>query len=241
MPTKLSHPSNMNPNYTDITVILDKSGSMAGIAKDTIIGFNAFLREQQEAKGIATLSLWQFNDKSSLHINARDIKKVDPLSYASYTPVGGTALLDTMANAIETTGIRIGSMPEEIRPAKVVVLIITDGEENCSRYSTYSKIQQLVLHQREIYKWEFVFMGANIDSFKIGEAIGVFAANTINYANNSAGTSELFKAMGANTSAFRSGSKISMDFEPAQYAAQMSAGSTANPQFPPPPASTTTP
>lgn len=213
-----------NKNHTDITIVLDRSGSMSSVAADTIGGFNRFLADQKKAAGTATITLNQFDDQHERVLDAVDIQKAQDLTHQSFVPRGSTALLDAMGRAITDTGKRLDALPEKDRPEKVVFVTITDGQENASSEFSRAKIFQMVKHQREKYAWEFVFLGANQDAIAVGASIGVSVANTMTYASNSAGVASAYTAMASNLTSFRSGSKKAMDFEDLQKKAQADAG-----------------
>lgn len=166
---------------TDITVVLDRSGSMELIKSDTIGGFNGFLAKQQELDSNTRFSMVQFNNHSSTIYSAVKIKSVDPLTNNGFRPMGGTALLDALGRTIDATGIRLRMMDTEDRPDNVIFVIITDGEENSSRQFTRRQIFDKISHQQSVYKWEFVFLGANQDAIKEASAIGIPVYNSLSY------------------------------------------------------------
>jgi uncharacterized protein YegL len=172
----------MKEGLTEIVAILDKSGSMADLTNDTIGGYNTFIEQQQKIPGEAILStvLFSIGREIVLH-NRVNIKSVKPISVEQYSTGGGTALLDAMGRAIRYIGRTLSDTPEEKRPSKVVFFIITDGEENSSVEYTYEKIKHMVEHQRTKYSWEFLFMGANIDSFSVAASIGISQDRAYNY------------------------------------------------------------
>ena len=165
----------MNDNLTEIVAILDRSGSMEKLTNDTIGGFNTFLKQQKEIPGEAALTTVLFND-SYLRLHDRaDIKKVKPMTKKNYAASGNTALLDAMGKTINDIGLKLHNTPENERPCKVIFFIITDGEENASKEFTNDKIKEMVELQRKTYSWEFIFLGANIDSFSAAGAMGISA------------------------------------------------------------------
>jgi uncharacterized protein YegL len=181
----------MKENFTSINVVIDKSGSMGHLVSDTIGGFNRFLAEQKAEPGTASFSLCLFSvDNKLTHYN--DINEVQDLNYETYAPGGGTALLDALGKTINEVGTKLAALPEEERPSKVVVVVITDGEENSSKEFTKSQIKEMISHQEEKYNWSFSFMGANMDSVKEGSTIGVRTANAVNYSASSKGTAKLY-------------------------------------------------
>src|ERR1700678_698168 len=148
----------MKDNFTSINVIIDASGSMQGLRNDTIGSFNTFLQEQKDVPGEAVFTLCTFNTTYHLVHDFVKLATVPNLDPKSYAPEGGTALLDAIGQTIDTVGAKLAAMPEEERASKVVVLIITDGEENMSRRYTPEQIKTMVKHQEDVYNWTFCFM-----------------------------------------------------------------------------------
>jgi Mg-chelatase subunit ChlD len=179
-----------NTDLTDITYIIDRSGSMQPLANDAIGGFNKFLDDQQKAPGEATLSLVLFDHEVLVPYHGVPIKEVKPLDGKTYQPRGSTALLDAVAIAIDRTGDRLKVMKEEDRPEKVMVIIMTDGHENASTDITRAELKAKIEHQEKAYSWNFVFMGANQDSFAAAVKLGIRADMAANFAPSSVGTQE---------------------------------------------------
>ena len=170
-------------NYTHIALVLDRSGSMESIRDATIAGTNAFIKSQQEAPGgRCTFSLVTFNDYHQLERDFDPVGLVTPLSRETYAPGGNTALRDALGWTIEETGRRLSAMPESIRPSKVLIVTQTDGYENASRTYSVQRLQDLVNTQQNQFAWQFVYLGANQDSFAVAQSYGIRAANTINFA-----------------------------------------------------------
>jgi uncharacterized protein YegL len=199
-------------NFTSINVIVDASGSMAGLTTDTIGNFNTFLKEQKEFPGEAVFTLCTFNTDYRLPHDFVKIASVPNLSNKTYTPQGGTALLDAMGTTIESVGRKLAAMPEDERPSKVIFLIITDGHENSSKRFTAEQIKGMVEHQKDVYSWEFVFMGANIDAIGTGTSLGISAMNSVNYSADSIGTHQLYKSISENMSTYRGSTSSRADF-----------------------------
>lgn len=190
-------------NFTSINVIIDESGSMQGLAHDTIGSFNQFLAEQKEVPGEAAFTLCTFNVDYRLVHDFIKLGTVPVLDNTVYRPSGGTALLDAVGTTIDSVGAKLAAMPEDERPSKVIFLIITDGEENQSHTFTKEQIRAKVEHQREAYKWEFVFIGANVDAFHEGQALGVSAQNSVAYTASKGGTHQLYNAVSSNLRSYR--------------------------------------
>lgn len=199
-------------NFTSINVIIDASGSMSHLAHDTIGNFNTFLKEQKEFPGEAVFTLCTFNTDYHLVHDFVKIAGVPNLGAKTYIPQGGTALLDAMGTTIDSVGRKLAGLPEDERPSKVIFLIITDGHENSSKRFDASQIKAMVEHQKDIYSWEFVFMGANIDAIAAGTNLGISMQNTLNYAPTAAGTHDLYKSISENMSSYRGSNSSRADF-----------------------------
>lgn len=154
----------MNKEYTHITLVVDRSGSMSSCRKVAEEGINGFLRDQlkdtTERGWKTTVSLVQFDHRIETVYDFQPIQS--GMSY-SLKPDGSTALLDAIGKAINDTGSRLSQMPESDRPGVVVFVITTDGYENASREFTYEKIRTMISHQRDTYNWQFIFLSENED------------------------------------------------------------------------------
>ena len=168
-----------DPTYTDITMVLDRSGSMQSIKDDTIGGFDAFIGEQGRLPGRCTVSLVQFDNVYEEVYTGRDIADVPGLTLV---PRGSTAMLDAIGRAVNATGARLAAMPEDRRPGTVIVGIMTDGLENASREFTYPMVKALIEQQEQVYGWTFMYMGANQDAIEVGASLGVARDRSLTYA-----------------------------------------------------------
>lgn len=189
----------MKANYTHIAAVLDRSGSMRSIAAKTIEGFNGFVEEQKRVPGTATLSLSLFDGKVEQVHDFLDLNAVPVLTDATFYPRGWTAQYDAMAQTITSTGERLAALPESERPSKVIVLVMTDGEENSSKEYAGERgrlaLKQMIEHQTNVYNWEFVFMGANIDAQRTAASLGFQKSHVAQYDASDAGTLEAFGTM----------------------------------------------
>ena len=167
----------MDKDLTEIIVITDRSRSMEYVAEEAIEGFNVFLKEQQESKeGRCLLTYCQFNEEYEIVHNGIPIEDMKPLTTETFVPSGFTALLDAMGRTIEEVGKRLANTPEDRRPGNVIVVVITDGQENKSTEFKYEQIQKMVKHQADKYDWSFIYLAQNIDAFRSGSLLG-FDAN----------------------------------------------------------------
>ncbi|KAA3613608.1 MAG: VWA domain-containing protein [Calditrichaeota bacterium] len=183
-------------DYTDITIILDRSGSMEEIHEETILGFNNFIGEQQKLDKKATLTLVQFDHEYERVYEARDLKKIGSLNYKSYQPRGTTALLDAIGRTIIDTDSRVS----EFKPEKVVVVIITDGYENASTEYNRNLIFSMIAKHK---KWDIIFLGANQDAIKEAGDLGIASDSSLTFQCDNDGISDALLAVSENISALR--------------------------------------
>jgi hypothetical protein len=214
----------MKNGYSDITVVLDRSGSMACLVDEVIGAFNTFVDEQQQVAGQASFSLVQFDDRYEVYLDAVDLNKVGRLDRTTYVPRGMTALYDAVGRAIVATGTRLAALDEADRPDKVVFLIQTDGEENASHKYDAATLQAMIRHQQDKYAWEFGFLGANIDAGSVAEESGIARDKALQYANNADGTRAAFAAVSDNLAGFRRGDRQHMAYAEEDREAQRKAG-----------------
>jgi hypothetical protein len=185
----------MNNNVTDISFVLDRSGSMFSVREDTIGGVNQFLKAQQAATGEANLTLAQFDHQYEIVHNGLRIQDVPELKKSTFVPRGQTALFDAIGKTIIATGARLEKLPEAERPVQVIFVILTDGMENHSTEFTADKIKSMIQHQSEVYNWDFVFLGANQDAICTGTAMGIHAGNAMDFAADEVGMASAFDSI----------------------------------------------
>lgn len=150
----------MKENYVNVCFIIDQSGSMHGSEADVIGGFQKVIDEQRAVKeGKCTVSMFKFEDRVEECFVGKDVNEVGELDY---TPGGCTALNDAVCIAVDRIGEWLAAMPESERPAKNMVVVITDGKENASRRYTHKDARERIQHQTDKYGWTFVYLGANI-------------------------------------------------------------------------------
>ena len=172
----------MKKKEIDIVFLLDRSGSMAGSESDTIGGYNSYLDKMKNNKAKVTTVL--FDDQYELLTNREDISKVKKLNNKSYYVRGCTALYDAIGKTITTI--------EKQTNNKVLFIITTDGLENASQEYNKKSISKLI---KKHNNWEFLYIGANIDSYAEGSSLGISSKNIANYKKDSAGVSKLFHSI----------------------------------------------
>lgn len=202
----------MKKGLTEIVFILDRSGSMGGLERDTIGGYNSMLERQKKEEGEAVLSTVLFDDKIEVLHDRKNLYDVKPITNSDYFVRGCTALLDAVGGTIHHIGNVHKNMPADQRPEKTLFIITTDGMENASKEYTYSKVKKLVEEKKKKYHWEFVFLGANIDAVEVAGRFGVAKNRAVRYECDSAGTKLNFKVMSKMVScAKKASSAIEME------------------------------
>ena len=185
-------------NLTDITIILDRSGSMDYIKESTIEGFNSFLEEQKNSTGEANLTLIQFDYEYQVIFEKINIKEVKKLTNKSFIPRGSTALLDAIGTTINNTKNRIKLLDNYMKPNNVLIVIITDGEENSSNKFTREKVFRKISKREVKDNWKFVFIGSNQDAVAVGESFGINSNRSLTFANDNDGAKMAFASMSKN-------------------------------------------
>lgn len=202
LPNSSSTPAGVFQNlyYTEIVVLLDRSGSMESIKQDMVGGFGTFVAEQQAIPGRCDMTLVQFDSQSiDTVLEAMPLAQVPELVLE---PRGGTPLLDAMGATITRVTERHATSAQ--KPDKVVFMVITDGQENSSKSYTRDQVKALVEAQTAA-GWVFSYLGANVDSFAEAQSLGVAAAAAMNYTPNAAGVMGIYSSLGSSISSFRTG------------------------------------
>ncbi len=193
----------MKKNLTELVFILDKSGSMAGLERDTIGGVNAMLDKQKAQAGECRITTVLFDHRYELLHDRTDIRAVRPITAREYRVGGSTALLDALGKTIHKIATAQKNTSEPFRAKRVMFVIITDGEENASREYAAKEVKEAIRRQKSRYGWEFIFLGANIDAVETAGRFGIDAGRAANYVPDSQGTALNFRAMSETVSAFR--------------------------------------
>ena len=181
-----------NKEVVDVIFILDRSGSMGGLESDTIGGFNSVLEKQRKEEGKAYITTVLFDDQYELLHDRVDITKVKNITEKEYYVRGSTALLDAIGKTIMQ--VKANQDKKEIKD-KVLFVIITDGMENASKEYNLTTVRRLIEAQNKNEKWEFIFLGANIDAIGTAENLGIKKSRAVQYKSDSIGTQNNYKAV----------------------------------------------
>lgn len=187
----------------ELVFILDESGSMRGLEKDTIGGFNSTIDKQKKEDGDCLVSTVCFsNGQRVIHdrVNLRDVKE---LTDKDYRPCGSTALIDTVASSIKHIKMVHKYIRKEDRPDKTMFIITTDGMENASHKYSLGETKRMIEECKE-KGWEFIFLAANIDAYETARDYGFDEESTVNYVNDEEGTNIKFCCVGKAISSIRS-------------------------------------
>lgn len=199
----------MKANYTHLILILDESGSMGVIWDSTIEGVNELIRQQRAVPGDFTTALYKF----SWTVKGLERTTFSELNKVNYVPTGGTALNDAICKAIDDEGKYLASLKEDNRPDKVVVVVVTDGQENSSQLHSMEDVKTRVAQQESKYNWQFVFLGANIDAFATGGSYGFAQSGTLQWNQTHQGTIRAYACVTDTLTQYRAGAMNCMDVQ----------------------------
>lgn len=188
-----------DPNTAALLVVVDRSGSMQLIRADAEGGLNGLLEDQRKQPGKLLVSIVQFDGEVETVCRLTPVADVPPYRLA---PRGSTALLDAVGRGMTEMGEALAALPEDERPGKVMVLIITDGEENASHEWTLDKVKDAIAHQRDVYGWEFQFHGADTAAWA-GRSLGI--QHVVSYSPTAQGTAGTYSAASHSVTMTRSG------------------------------------
>ena len=199
---------------TELVFILDRSGSMSGLEKDTIGGFNSMLEKQRKEPGDAVVSTVLFDNETEVIHDRVVIADVPNLTDKEYFVRGCTALLDAVGGAIQHIGNVHKYARKEDVPEKTHFIITSDGMENASHHYTYDKVRNMIERQKERYGWEFLFLGANIDAAAEAKRFGIDESMAANYHCDEVGTVLNYEVISeAITSVRTSAAPLSADWK----------------------------
>ena len=190
---KVKETKNEN-NITELVFILDRSGSMGGLEKDTIGGFNSMIEKQKEQDGKCYVTTVLFDHViETLHdrISLMDIK---PMTDKEYFVRGCTALIDAIGVTIKhIEDIHRYQRPEDV-PSNTMFVITTDGLENASKEYSADTVRKMIEQKKEL-GWEFLFIGANIDAVSTARNFGIGADRAVDYHADSMGTGIMYETV----------------------------------------------
>jgi len=191
-----------DPNLTLIAIVADRSGSMSQIARDMNGGITTLLAEQAKVPGTVIVDITTFDDVVE---HPYEWTRPDDVKADIIVPRGRTALNDAVGATIVRLGERLAALPDDERPGKVVIVVVTDGAENASVEYTLEQVRALVTEQTERWGWEFIYLAANVDAFATGAGYGFAKGQTMSYAPTASGAGQSFAAASASITRSRFG------------------------------------
>lgn len=191
---------------TEIICIIDKSGSMNSIKSDAIGGFNEFLREQKEVEDDTKITLNLFDSGFKNLYKSLPIKESENLTDENYIPSSMTALYDAIGLSIDEAKERF----KDNQPDRVLVVILTDGEENRSIEYDQKRIFDMIDEQSK-NNWEFIFLAANQDAMKTASKLNIKSGNSMNFMSDSKGTRGVYSQMSNSVKSYRTSNITSSD------------------------------
>jgi Mg-chelatase subunit ChlD len=197
-------------DLTEIVAIVDRSGSMMEMKMAAIEGFNNFLKEQQELPGDANFTHVQFDTEYEVVFHGGRVQDAKPYTMATFHPRGGTALYDAVGKTVVDVAYRLEHTAESDRAKKVIVCILTDGEENSSRMYSRQQVMTLV-EENKAKGWEFVFVGAGLSKFTAqgaAAAMGIDSSNVVHTSRSSSGMNASYNALNDATRLYRSSGNL---------------------------------
>lgn len=184
-----------------IYFLLDNSTSMLRIAAEALDGYNTFVEEQRKVKGKSKITLITFHDKINVLYRDADLAEVKPLMFEQYAPRGMTSLYDAIASILSE--VKSTSRPKN---EKVIIAILTDGEDTSSQQHTYHSVQPLMNSVQNELGYEVIFVGTNINAKAVAGNMGIKVSNTTNFEYTGKGVSDVMKTVSVATTAFRGAS-----------------------------------
>lgn len=205
----------MKEDYTHISIILDRSGSMESIRDDTIGGFNCFLHAQKALPESATITLVQFDSQDPYEVihSLKPIHGIPDLDRLTFVPRASTPLLDAIGRGINDTESRIAAINESDRPAYVVFIIVTDGQENSSQEFRKDQIVQMIKQKEEQSNWQFVFLSSDLSAIRDAEDAGIKRNAILMFKKTRKGTENAWNLLAKGTERFRSSPIADRKFE----------------------------
>ncbi len=201
----------MKENTVEVVFILDRSGSMSGLEKETIDGFNEMIEKQRHDEGRAIVSTVLFDHMFEVIHNRVDLSDVSKMTREDYYVRGTTALLDAVGRSIVKIN-RIQQERYDKRP-RTLFVITTDGMENASREFGYADVKRLISRQKERYGWEFIFLGANIDAVGTARRFGISPDRAADYHSDEEGTRLNYAVLSERVNEFRVNMSLSEDWK----------------------------
>lgn len=192
----------MKKNLTELVFIMDRSGSMSGLEKDCVGGFNSMIKKQKKEDGECLVSTVLFNNSDTILHDRVSLKDIRQMKEEDYVPSGCTALIDALGNSIRHISDVHRYIRKEDNPEHTIFIITTDGLENASKKYSSDEVKKMVEQKKE-EGWEFIFLAANIDAVETAKKYGINEDRAVNYVSDEAGTMTNFNVLDKTIRKFR--------------------------------------
>lgn len=182
-------------NYCRIVLIADASTSMSKVYNEALEGMRQFIKEQKQVDGAATFELVVFSSHGTTRVTVptTDIQQIAEITEKDYVIGGLTALVEAVGVTIDRVGAELAALDESERPNKVIIAVMTDGEENNSEEYTFAQVAEKRKHQEEVYNWSFVMLANDLaDAERIGVSNSIMAKG---YGSSAEGTLESYRSI----------------------------------------------
>jgi len=201
---------------TYIHFILDRSGSMWETMSDTIGGFNSFLNSQKNEvnkESNCFMSLYQFDNEYDIIYKNKVMCDVEELNEESFVPRGQTALIDAIGRTIVSINCENSVKINKEVNDQIIVVILTDGFENCSTEFNHKKVMKMV-KEKESIGWKFVFLGANQDAIETANNLGISKNSAMTYTQTPENVRACFSGLSDAVKRARTGDSVNVEFTP---------------------------
>ncbi len=178
---------------TLVGMVLDASTSMDDMKRSVLNGYNEYLDTLGKEPAEIRLMQTQFSDTVRVEHGPLPLAVVPRLTDHNYQTAGSTALYDGVGETIR-------KLEAEARAEdRVIVLIMTDGDENFSRVWDLPNLHRAI-KEKQAKGWTFIFFGANtIDAKAAGAALGIEAGNVLSFEATDAGVEKVFENVSERT------------------------------------------
>lgn len=200
-------------SVVNVGYVWDMSGSMISVHGATVEGTKKYLTDLQEQERVligengndvyTRLSLTAFDTDFEHWIIDEPVADISTIRLNAYKPRGMTALYDAIAHTVLEMDKRVKDREGE----KNLVVIMTDGLENSSQEYDKPKILALIERYQAMGNWTFVYLGANVDAYAEGAAMGIPVGNVAHYSSSPGSVIAASAGYSSMTSSLRSSPK----------------------------------